>query len=607
MVKFNVENKIQTIDDKFLPNFPTSGTVATDMNLDSFLILKRFIETSVFDPFYYSIFEDKGRTYQLYFDSLVEEERIRNSLYAEGNEDEDLLDENHNLIFLDENKFDSLLKSQEERLKNPNFIFPDAKLKPRPWSEVEKYLKFFDTILTPNTIVAGGSVFLSLFEGYIGDIDIFIYGLNENDAKRKIIEIYEILNKKYELSITRSNGAVTFLCKDRKRRMPHIKIQVILRLYKKKYEIIHGFDVDSCCIGYDGKSIMMTPRCNYSLIHGFNTVNFERLSPSYTYRLIKYANRGMKVLDYGFNREHFLENNGPETIKKREKMLKDKYMDLSSFYKLVKGLDLLLVAEHIFKKYPEPKLDYEVNVSLVGGKQRQPGEHKRAKDYTTLNFIMNGNSISDYENMGKDDFAVEEFEAKDEYSYFWYNDSEYQIYRRRISLSYPKQVYNVNYFKDHEFRSIFKPKIEFKDTVIEITRNGKVEVKYFFDREILDIDLRDVDSIEMSNINDYQEISRNSAFFPATTRIYNVTYKTEGEMDFSPFVIFEIPKAQYESILRVSEKIREDFHQTEKPELHLNRKLEFKKINPGEQATSTFNVLVLKDPKEWYNGDFYTL
>jgi hypothetical protein len=35
------------------------------------------------------------------------------------------------------------------------------------------------------------------------------------------------------------------------------------------------------------------------------------------------------------------------------------------------------------------------------------------------------------------------------------------------------------------------------------------------------------------------------------------------------------------------------------------QKIQWKIINPGEQATSTFHQLILKDLNIWYNGKFY--
>lgn len=37
------------------------------------------------------------------------------------------------------------------------------------------------------------------------------------------------------------------------------------------------------------------------------------------------------------------------------------------------------------------------------------------------------------------------------------------------------------------------------------------------------------------------------------------------------------------------------------------KRMTFKKIKPGEQTTSTFNSIVLKERKVWYNCDFYTM
>jgi len=72
--------------------------------------------------------------------------------------------------------------------------------------------------------------------------------------------------------------------------------QLIKRLYKMPHEIIHSFDIDCCCImiNYLGE-IYCSHRFMYSLMNGYNTVDFEYLSPSYEWRLIKYANRGFSI------------------------------------------------------------------------------------------------------------------------------------------------------------------------------------------------------------------------------------------------------------------------------------------------------------------------
>lgn len=72
-------------------------------------------------------------------------------------------------------------------------------------------------------------------------------------------------------------------------------IQIILRLYKSKSEILTHFDVDCCCFGYDGNKVYGSPRAVTALLTQSNTVDLTRRSPSYEYRLAKYALRGFEI------------------------------------------------------------------------------------------------------------------------------------------------------------------------------------------------------------------------------------------------------------------------------------------------------------------------
>jgi hypothetical protein len=75
-----------------------------------------------------------------------------------------------------------------------------------------------------------------------------------------------------------------------------LTFQVIKRLYRSPSEIITGFDVDSCCILTDMNGrIHVTRRGEYAIKNAFNTINFEKLSPSYEYRLMKYNTRGFGI------------------------------------------------------------------------------------------------------------------------------------------------------------------------------------------------------------------------------------------------------------------------------------------------------------------------
>jgi hypothetical protein len=75
-----------------------------------------------------------------------------------------------------------------------------------------------------------------------------------------------------------------------------MSIQIIKRLYTCPSQIILGFDVDSCCIltTLDG-NVFVTERGAYAIRNAYNVVNFDRLSPSYEYRLTKYNKRGFGI------------------------------------------------------------------------------------------------------------------------------------------------------------------------------------------------------------------------------------------------------------------------------------------------------------------------
>src|SRR5437016_5422873 len=121
--------------------------------------------------------------------------------------------------------------------------------------------------------------------------------------------------------------------------MYYFEYQIILRLYNSPSEIIHGFDIDCCSVGYDGKDIWMTQRCLFSLMNGYNSVNFNRMSPSYHYRLAKYGSRGMAVKVPDFERNK---------IKMEELISFIDTNDRKDINGVLHGIDVLLYLEYIW-------------------------------------------------------------------------------------------------------------------------------------------------------------------------------------------------------------------------------------------------------------------
>jgi hypothetical protein len=82
-------------------------------------------------------------------------------------------------------------------------------------------------------------------------------------------------------------------------------IQVVLRLYDSPVEVLFGFDCDCCCCAYNGREVLLTPRCYLALqrfVNILNPINAWPNRPSYELRLAKYATRGFAVGVPGLDR-----------------------------------------------------------------------------------------------------------------------------------------------------------------------------------------------------------------------------------------------------------------------------------------------------------------
>jgi hypothetical protein len=57
-------------------------------------------------------------------------------------------------------------------------------------------------------------------------------------------------------------------------------------------EILAGFDVDPCAVGYDSKQVWLAGRAHNAITSQIIPIDLSRRSPSYEMRLAKYASRG---------------------------------------------------------------------------------------------------------------------------------------------------------------------------------------------------------------------------------------------------------------------------------------------------------------------------
>lgn len=180
----------------------------------------------------------------------------------------------------------------------------------------ERYLHLCN-INWDNIIVAGGAIgAIVKNKNYNNDVDMFMYGLNTDDATSKIEEICEQmveeskkmvikkLNKRkkrpddYKYNILESELNIKYLRTKNSLTIDidGIKYQFIFRIYNSISEILHGFDIGSSAIGYNTTNTYVTSLGKFAYEYNCNIIDTTRRSTSYEHRLTKYFNRGFDII-----------------------------------------------------------------------------------------------------------------------------------------------------------------------------------------------------------------------------------------------------------------------------------------------------------------------
>jgi hypothetical protein len=292
-------------------------------------------------------------------------------------------DPHHNLVKINPENLDTFSSVE----KPPNLLFSKMAALPLGWKRIQHNLNELKPLLKiPNLLVAGGKVFSSLFGTYTRDVDIFLWGITQEDTMAKVKTVLSKIVEQHEkysaiaiYSMTRTQNSLSLRVKhpynrgnNQGNKIIKTDYQIILRLYHSPSEILHGFDVDSCCLGYDGKEIWATQRALFSLVHGYNTVNFDRLSPGYEGRLVKYATRGISINVPGYD---------------PCKVTTTKYNNYSTE---ITGLDLLLQAEAYWRSVDYvPELAFHVLMSIPQISDYDPDGPKPVTIETNINYMFN--------------------------------------------------------------------------------------------------------------------------------------------------------------------------------------------------------------------------
>lgn len=190
----------------------------------------------------------------------------------------------------------AVVESLKEFQHNFN-LFSESSLSDLDWDNVVAAGSAVTTSLLPVPEKWAGSK-RSLREYYheklapASDVDLFLYGMNEQEAIEKIKQIETKIKDSilHETTTIRTKNAITIVSQH-----PTRHVQIVLRLYDSISQVITGFDVDCACAAYDGKQVYASPRALMAFATQANTIDLSRRSPSYENRLSKYSHRGFEV------------------------------------------------------------------------------------------------------------------------------------------------------------------------------------------------------------------------------------------------------------------------------------------------------------------------
>jgi len=160
-------------------------------------------------------------------------------------------------------------------------------------------------------LVAGGCVVRTLldspgagpqagFDSNTSDIDVFFYSEDDDQAPAAALaeRIFRAVAADGEQwGLSRTSNVINMV---RDTTPSHeggvdAHVQIVLHLFKNAAEVLTGFDVDCCALGFDGRHVLALPRALRALERGYNVADPSHSwlnRASYELRLVKYAFRG---------------------------------------------------------------------------------------------------------------------------------------------------------------------------------------------------------------------------------------------------------------------------------------------------------------------------
>lgn len=144
-------------------------------------------------------------------------------------------------------------------------------------------------------VVAGGRMVAGLYNNKdaldIQDVDFFVIADSPDEAEyishQALMQWHSMYGKNNVKSSLRQH-VIDVAIKSGK---STISFQIVKRVYSTPAHVIHGFDIDVCCMLFDGHAVYATPNAARAIANGFNLYDENKLSKSAILRYWKYMNR----------------------------------------------------------------------------------------------------------------------------------------------------------------------------------------------------------------------------------------------------------------------------------------------------------------------------
>lgn len=208
------------------------------------------------------------------------------------------------------------------------------------------------------------------------DIDIYFYGLTQEEFRQKVIRLYHHLKRvNADVVAVKTPFTITFLSP-----FPNRPIQIVLGQFNSMADILMEADVDCTCVAFDGDKPWTTQRGR--LGYNLRQTNVSdrayklRETPEYESRLVKYSWRGFTIhdpkLDWSRVSEQYL-----NTAKARLKSKPDPVLaDVYGLRLLLTGLKWNEIREVVplFNRSKESTLPYGPNFCTIEAIEKKIGE-----------------------------------------------------------------------------------------------------------------------------------------------------------------------------------------------------------------------------------------